>query len=312
MSNRKSLLHLRTLPPAFAALAAVGFSGSAPAQTGNPATGATLYKLAVPIPGGVPSSCENCHGPADLFKSSRFPSTTEAGIAVLLSNAIASNKGAVMIAYASWTPQMRSDVAAYMSNATAAPPPPPLALPPGSPAPAPGPAPAPVPPSAAPTLSPDTARFNSTEVGKESATAGVQVTNSTTGAVIFATPAIVPEAGKPGEFFVTGAPSGSVNCVPGYRLEPGTSCSFGVRFAPLAAGTRTEKWTVKFLSDIPAREVTLEGTAVATAASITSSSPTGGSSAANSPTGGAGALGWTSLFGLAAFAVAGSLRRRKD
>lgn len=309
MSNRKSLLHLRNLPPALAALAAVGFSGSALAQTGNPATGATLYKLAVPIPGGVPSSCENCHGPADLFKSARFPNTTEAGIAVLLSNAIASNKGAVMIAYTSWTPQMRSDVAAYMSNATAAPPPPPLVLPPGTPSP---PAPAPVPPSAAPTLSPDTARFNSTEVGKESATSGVQVTNSTTGAVILATPAIVREADKPAEFLLTSAPSGSVNCVPGYRLEPGTSCSFGVRFAPLAAGTRTEKWSVRFMSEIPAREVTLEGTAVATAASITSSSPTGGSSAANSPAGGAGALGWTSLFGLAAFAVAGSLRRRKD
>jgi hypothetical protein len=308
MSNRKSLLHLRTLPPAFAALAAVGFSGSALAQ--NPTTGATLYKLAVPIPGGTPQACENCHGPADLFKAARLSGTTEAGILVLINNAIATNKG-LMGAYAGWTPQMRADVAAYLAGATAAPPPP-FAPPPGSPAPAPAPAPSPVPPSAAPTLSPDTARFNSTEVGKESATAGVQVTNSTTGAVIFATPAIVPEAGKPGEFFVTGAPSGSVNCVPGYRLEPGTSCSFGVRFAPLASGTRTEKWTVKFLSDIPAREVTLEGTAIATAASVTSSSPTSGSSAANSPTGGAGALGWTSLFGLAAFALAGSLRRRKD
>jgi len=306
MSNRKSLLHLRTLPPALAALAAVGLSGSALAQ--NATNGATLYKT--PIAG---ASCENCHGPASSYKlKPTISSATEAGILVQLNNAIATNKGPGMTAFSIWTPTQRADVAAYIFGATAAPPPPPLVLPPGTPAPAPGPAPAPVPPSASPTLSPDTARFNSTEVGKESATAGVQVTNSTTGAVIFATPAIVPEAGKPGEFFVTSAPSGSVNCVPGYRLEPGTSCSFGVRFAPLAAGTRTEKWSVKFLSDIPAREVTLEGTAIATAASITSSSPTGDSSAANSPTGGAGALGWTSLFGLAAFAVAGSLRRRND
>ena len=306
MSNRKSLLHLRTLPPALAALAAVGLSGSALAQ--NAANGATLYKT--PIGG---ASCENCHGPANIYKAKPIiAGATEAGILVQMNNAIATNKGPGMAAFSIWTPTQRADVAAYIFSATAAPPPPPLVLPPGTPAPAPAPAPAPVPPSAAPTLSPDAARFNSTEVGKESATSGVQVTNSTTGAVILATPAIVREADKPAEFLLTSAPSGSVNCVPGYRLEPGTSCSFGVRFAPLAAGTRTEKWSVKFLSDIPAREVTLEGTAIATAASVTSSSPTSGSSAANSPTGGAGALGWTSLFGLAAFALAGSLRRRKD
>jgi mono/diheme cytochrome c family protein len=304
MSNRKSLLHLRTLPPALAALAAVGFSGSALAQ--NAANGATLYKT--PIAG---ASCENCHGPANIYKAKPIiAGATEAGILVQMNNAIATNKGPGMAAFSIWTPTQRADVAAYIFSATAAPPPPPLVLPPGTPAPA--PALAPVPPSAAPTLSPDATRFNSTEVGKESATSGVQVTNSTTGAVILATPAIVREADKPAEFLLTSAPSGSVNCVPGYRLEPGTSCSFGVRFAPLAAGTRTEKWSVKFLSDIPAREVTLEGTAIATSASTTSTSPTSGSSAANSPAGGAGALGWTSLFGLAAFALAGSLRRRKD
>jgi hypothetical protein len=304
MSNRKSLLHLRTLPPAFAALAAVGLSGPALAQ--NAANGATLYKSLV---GGV--SCENCHGPADVYKATKpaIKDATEAGILVQMNNAIATNRGPGMAAFSVWTPTQRADVAAYIFGATAAPPPPPFAPPPpGTPA----PAPAPVPPSAAPTLSPDTARFNSTEVGKESETSGVQVTNSTTGAVILATPAIVREADKPAEFLLTSAPSGSVNCVPGYRLEPGTSCSFGVRFAPLAAGTRTEKWSVKFMSEIPAREVNLEGTAIATAASVTSSSPTSGSSAANSPTGGAGAMGWTSLFGLAAFALAGNLRRRKD
>jgi hypothetical protein len=146
-------------------------------------------------------------------------------------------------------------------------------------------------------------------VGKESATSGVQVTNSTTGAVIFATPAIVPEA-KPAEFFVASAPSGSVNCVPGYRLEPGTSCSFGVRFAPLAAGTRTEKWYVKFLSDVPAREVNLEGTAIASAASVTSSSPTSGSSAANSPPAGS-APSIDGTLGLSALAVAGGAGRQR-
>ena len=53
MSNRKSLFHLRSLPPTVAALAVVGLSGSALAQVGNPTTGATLYKTPVAIPNGV-------------------------------------------------------------------------------------------------------------------------------------------------------------------------------------------------------------------------------------------------------------------
>jgi mono/diheme cytochrome c family protein len=310
MSNRKSLLHLRTLPPVVVALAGVGLSGAALAQTGNPTTGATLYDTAVPIPGGTPSSCKNCHGAANIFNLSQ--GTSETAIVGRMSAAIAAPGNAKsMNQYAVWTPQMRADVAAYIASATAAPPPPPLVLPPGTPAPAPAPTPGPVPPSAAPTLSPDTPRFNSTEIGKESATLGVLVTNTTTSAVKLATPAAIPPRDKPAEFLLTTAPSGSVNCVPGYTLEPGTSCSFGVRFAPLASGTRTEKWTIAFTDDVPAREVTLEGAATGSVTSTTTSSPTG-SSAANAPTGGAGALGWTSLFGLAAFAVAGSLRRRKD
>jgi hypothetical protein len=309
MSNRKSLLHLRTLPPVVVALAGVGFGGAALAQAGNPTTGATLYNdTAVPIPGGVPLSCKNCHGTASIFNLSQ--GTNEAAIVARMSAAIAAPGNAKsMNQYAAWTPQMRADVASYIATATAAPPPPPLAQPPGTPAPAPGPAPAPVPPSAAPTLSPDTARFSSTVIGKESATSGVQVTNSTAFAVRLATPAVIPPRDKPAEFLVTTAPSGSLNCVPGYTLEPGTSCSFGVRFAPLATGTRTEKWTIAFTDDVPAREVMLEGTATGSVASTSTTAPTG-SSAANAPTGGAGALGWTSLLGLSALAFAGTLRRR--
>ena len=67
MSNRKSLFHLRSLPPTVAALAVVGLSGSALAQVGNPTTGATLYKTPVAIPNGVPLACENCHGAANVF-----------------------------------------------------------------------------------------------------------------------------------------------------------------------------------------------------------------------------------------------------
>jgi hypothetical protein len=141
----------------------------------------------------------------------------------------------------------------------------------------------------------------------------VQVTNSMSTAVSLATPAIVAPTGKPAEFFITAAPSGTVNCVPGIRLEPGTSCSFGVRFAPLEGGVRTEKWTVKFAGDIPAREVTMEGTAIASATATSTGSSSGtGSSAANAPTGGAGALGWASLLGLTGLAAVGSWRRRNS
>jgi mono/diheme cytochrome c family protein len=302
MSTRKSLFRLRSLPPAVAAVAAVGMSGSALAQ--NAANGATLYKTAVPIPNSAPLSCENCHGPANIFKAARFPNTTEAGILVLLNGAIQTNKG-LMGAFSGWSATQRADVAAYVAGATSAPPPPPLVQPPApsptpTPAPGPAPAPTPAPPSTTPTTSPDVARFASVEVGKESATSGVLVTNSTTAAVKFSTPALTPPAGKISEFVATTAPQGSTNCVPGYRLEPGTSCSFGVRFAPLASGVRTETWSIKFDDNVPARDLTLEGTAIANAASESTSEEDGGG----------GALGLGALFGLAGLAAVARLRRR--
>ena len=146
------------------------------------------------------------------------------------------------------------------------------------------------------------ARFNSIEIGKESATSGVLVTNSTSAAVKFATPAFVPPAGKPSEFASTIAPQGSTNCVPGYRLEPGTSCSFGVRFAPLASGVRTETWSIKFENNVPSRDITLEGTAIASAASASGTD--------DSEDGGGGALGLGTVFGLVGLAALGRLRRR--
>jgi len=312
MSNRKSLFHLRSLPPAVAALAAVGLSGSALAQVGNPTTGATLYKTAVAIPNGVPLACENCHGAATVFNVRE--GTDPAVIVGRMSAAIAApGNSKSMNQYAVWSAQMRADVASYIASATSAsPPPPPLTLPPGTPAPTPAPAPAPTPapPSTTPTTSPDVARFSSVEIGKESATSGVLVTNSTSAAVTFATPAFVPPTGKVSEFFATIAPQGTTNCVPGYTLQAGTSCSFGVRFAPMAAGVRTETWSVKFTNNVPARDVTLEGTAIASTAAAGSTAPTG-SSAANAPSdGGGGALGLGTLFGLAGLAALGRLRRR--
>jgi MYXO-CTERM domain-containing protein len=306
MSDRKSLLHLRSLPPAVIALAAAGLTGPALAQ--NAANGQTLYKQAVPIPNSAPLSCENCHGAANIFKNSRFPNTTEAGILTLLNGAIAQNKG-LMGAYSGWTPAMRADVAAYVAGATAAPPPPPLVQPPGTPAPAPAPTPAPAPapsgPTAAPTAS-NPAMFASTEVGKESATAAVKITNTTASAVSFATPALIAKAGTQSEFVATTAPSGSTNCVPGLRLDTGASCSFGVRFAPRASGTRSETWTVAFANGVAPQEVTLTGTATAPAAAATSAG-TNAAQATSSSSGGGGALGWLGLTALGALAL---LRRR--
>jgi mono/diheme cytochrome c family protein len=315
MSDRKALFRLRSLPPVALALAATGFGGAAVAQVGNPTTGATLYAQAVPIPGGVPLSCANCHGPANLFKASRAATlTNEMTILARINGFIASNTGG-MGAYSAWTQQQRADVAAYINTAAAAPPPPPLTLPPGTPAPpppapAPAPAPAPVPPTTSPTATPNPALFSSTTVGKESATSGVLVTNSTRNTITFASPALVPPAGTTTEFLVVPAPAGSTNCIPSTSLEPGQSCSFGVNFAPLAVGTRSEKWTINFTNNVPSREVMLEGTAIASTAAVTGTAPTG-SSAANAPTdGGGGALGWISLLGLGGFAALAQRRRR--
>ncbi|HJW52806.1 MAG TPA: hypothetical protein VJ501_12410, partial [Burkholderiaceae bacterium] len=130
MSNRKSLFHLRSLPPAVAALAAVGLSGSALAQ--NAANGATLYKTPVVNSAGTALTCENCHAAANIFQVREGTDAT--GILGRMSAAIAApgnSKG--MAQYSVWTQAMRADVAAYIATATGAPPPPPLAQPPGTP-----------------------------------------------------------------------------------------------------------------------------------------------------------------------------------
>jgi hypothetical protein len=202
-----------------------------------------------------------------------------------------------------------ADIAAYVAQA-APPTTPPLALPPGSPPPAPAPAPTPAPPppsGTGPAITPKPAMFSSTEVGKYSATLGIQVTNSSTSTLVFAAPALVPPTGGSSEFVPTSAPSGTTTCLPAGQLAPGMSCSFGVQFAPLATGARSETWTIKFDNNVAAQEVTLEGTAIASSGG--GSSPTAAPTAANAPTGGGGALGWLGLAGL--FAVLGIAPRRR-
>jgi hypothetical protein len=304
MSDRKSLLHLRTLPSAALLVTAAGLA--APVLAQNAANGQTLYKQSVPIPGSAPLSCENCHGPANIFKNSRFPNTTEAGILTLLNSAIAQNKG-LMGAYSGWTPAMRADVAAFVAGATAAPPPPPLAQPPGTPAPAPAPTPAPTPappagPTPAPTMKPPA--FPSVEVGKQSAIISIEVANTTAARVALAKQPVTSSAGAKSEFFATTPPAGKVACVGGLNLDVGASCSFGVQFAPTGTGTRTEKWTVAFANGVAPQEVTLTGTATATGAAAASTASTTAQSGSNS---GGGALG---LFGLGGLAALAGLRRR--
>lgn len=302
MSNRKALFHLRTLPSTVLALAAVSASGSALAQA-NVANGETLYKqkITVPVTGSV--ACQDCHGPAFIFKRS----------AAQISAAIAANRGGMNI-YASWTAAQIGDIAAYM-DAAQPPTTPPLALPPGSPAPAPAPAPPPAPAPGTPTNKPTVAMsspmFSSTEVSKYSQTIGLQVTNSTTAPIVLSNPALIPPAGTMLEFVAAKPPAGTKECKPLDLLDVGMSCSFGVQFAPLNAGTRTEKWTIKFEGNVPAVEVTLEGTAIAVAAGSTSPTTAPTTSSANAPTdGGGGALGWLSLLGLSSFLALGSARRR--
>lgn len=71
--------------------------------------GETLYKQAILI-SGVSASCENCHGPAYIFKAASNPST--------ISAAIAGNRGG-MAAYSSWTATQINNVANYVAAATA-------------------------------------------------------------------------------------------------------------------------------------------------------------------------------------------------
>jgi cytochrome c553 len=286
MSNRKALLHLRTLPPTVIALAAAGIGGSALAQSVT--NGETLYKkqFTFPVTGGV--ACQDCHGPAYIFKA--------ASSASAISGAINADRGGMKVLQSMLSTTEIADIAAYVAQASP-PTTPPFSLPPGSPAPAPTPAPAPAPaPTNAPSISPKPAMFSSTEIGKYSATLGIQVTNSTQMIVYFANPALVPASGSGSEFVPTAAPSGTPGCLPGGYLQPGMSCSFGVQFAPLASGPRSETWSIKFDNNVAAQEVTLEGTAIASSGG--SSSPTAApTSSANAP-GGGGALGWLGLAGL--------------
>jgi mono/diheme cytochrome c family protein len=298
MSQLQHLFRLRTLPQTALALAACGIGSAALAQTGDPVMGAARYVQDV-----MGANCSNCHGSADFFRTSRFPTATEAQILSAINGAITSELG--MMGYSTWTQPQRRDVAAYILTATPPPPAPPFAPPPGS---------TPPPPTAAtPNASPNPVMFNSTQVGSTTTTIGVLFTNSGTMSVTFATPPVVAAVGAMSDFLVAPAPSGTTACVGGMVLMAGMSCSFGAQFAPTAAGTRAAVWNVNFTGGVGSRQLTLQGTATAasTPAPAPVPAPAPAPSAANAPSsGGGGAIGLLSLAGLLALTGVGGLRRR--
>ena len=287
MLKRHQLFRLRGLP--HAALAIVACSATSALAQGNAANGATLYVQKVTIM-GAQLSCQDCHGFAGSFRVSRFPGSTEAQILATINGAIGANSGGMGV-YSTWTAQQRTDVAAHILAAPAPTPPPPFQ------------------PLPTPTASPNTVMFGSTAVGSTSATVTALITNGATNAatVSVGNPAVTNGTGQVGDFRPAAPPASVTACTPGLVLQPGMSCSIGAQFVPTAAGARTATWNVNFVGSpsVPAREVTLQGTATGSA---TAPAPT---TSANAPlNAGAGALGWMQLLGLFALLGAAVTRRR--
>jgi hypothetical protein len=288
MLSRHTLFRLRSLLHALLAIAACGAT-SALAQ-GNAANGETLYATKVMIQ-GVPLSCRDCHGTTGAIRVSKFPGSTQAQILATINGAIAADSGG-MGAYSALWPvggQQRSDVAAAIFVAPPPPVPPPLAQLP------------------TPTASPNTVMFGSTAVGSSSATVTVLMTNGATDAATISVgnPAVTNVTGQVGDFRPAAPPPNVTACTPGLVLQPGMSCSIGAQFVPTAAGARTATWNVNFVGSptVPARPVTLQGTATGTAPAPTTS--------ANAPlNAGAGALGWINLLGLLVLLGFSGARRR--
>ncbi|MGB3427921.1 MAG: hypothetical protein WBA53_07065 [Burkholderiaceae bacterium] len=298
MSNARWLFRPDALPRAAFALAACAVGSSALAQTGNATNGQTLYQQRVNFPVSGALNCEDCHGPAYLFRAAASAGT--------ISGAISANRGG-MSAYAFLTSQQINDIAAYV--AVALPPPPPAAPPPAA-----------SPPPATPTASPDPALFSSTVVGSTSPVVNVLFTNTAPANVTFNTPAIVAASGDTQDFLVAAPTSGTSQCISGRVMAPGTSCSFGVQFSPRATGTRSATWTVNFMGTVAPRTVTMQGLATTTSVPAPAPAPAPAPSpatapvvsSANAPTsGGGGAVEWNALLALASLTGLASIRRRK-
>ena len=283
MLTRQKLFSLRTslhVVMAFAACSAT----SALAQVGNAANGATAYTERV-----AGSSCQDCHGFAGTFRDLQFPGATEATIRAAIQAAINSNAGQVMGVFqnAPWSAQKTSDVAAHLVVAVTPPAPPPFA------------------PLPTPSAAPSPVAFPSTAVGTTSAQIAVLLTNSAGIAVTLGNPAVNPGTGQVANFRSATVAAGQTACVNGGVLQPGASCSIGFEFVPTTAGASTATYRVTFVGNVPARDITLQGTATGAGGST---APT---SSANAPlNAGAGALGWLNLLGLVALLGLSRSRRR--
>lgn len=91
-----------------------------PAATGN-AAGAALYSQKVSIPNSAPLSCQDCHGPASVFRTR--PSIANLTDSALMSRITAaiSNPAYGMAAFAVFSTQMRLDLAQYILGGAPAP-----------------------------------------------------------------------------------------------------------------------------------------------------------------------------------------------
>ena len=283
MLTRQKLFSLRTSLHVVLALAACSAT-SAFAQVGNAANGATAYTERV-----AGSSCQDCHGFAGTFRDLQFPGATEATIRAAIQAAINSNAGQVMGVFqnAPWSAQKTSDVAAHLVVAVTPPAPPPFA------------------PLPTPSAAPSPVAFPSTAVGTTSAQIAVLLTNSAGIAVTLGNPAVNPGTGQVANFRSATVAAGQTACVNGGVLQPGASCSIGFEFVPTTAGASTATYRVTFVGNVPARDITLQGTATGAGGST---APT---SSANAPlNAGAGALGWLNLLGLVALLGLSRSRRR--
>lgn len=280
MLNRHPLFHLRSLLHAILAIAACGAT-SALAQ-GNAAAGATAYTEKV-----AGASCQDCHGFAGTFRDSQFPGANEATINAAIQTAISGQ--AMMAAFRNlpWTTQKTSDVAAHLVVAVTPPPPPPFA------------------PLPTPTATPSPVAFPSTAVGATSAPIAILLTNSAGVAITLGNPAVNPSTGQVANFRSATVSAAQTACVNNGVMQPGASCSIGFEFVPTTAGASTATWRVTFVGNVPARDITLQGSATGAGAS---SAPT---TSANAPlNAGAGALGWMNLLGLLALFGVSRTRRR--
>jgi len=283
MLTSQKLFSLRTLLHTLLAFAACGAT-SAFAQVGNATAGATAYMERV-----AGSSCRDCHGFGGNFRDSEFGAgATEAAIRAGIQAAITGNAGGVMAPFqnAPWSAQKTSDVAAYLAIAVPEPTPPPFA-----PLPTPAAAPSPV-------------AFPSTAVGATSAQIPVVLTNSAGIAITLGNPAVNPGTGQVANFKSGPVAAGQTACVNGGVIQPGASCAIGFEFVPTTAGASTATFRVTFVGNVPARDITLQGTATGAGGST---APT---SSANAPlNAGAGSLGWMNLLGL--LALLGARRARR-